>query len=172
MFEKEETSLQGVYKVHLENFHDNRGSIINLFESKYFSNFKVDKLSISNKNVLRGMHGDTVNDKLIYCLHGKIHLVVINYDKNSEQYLQKIQIDMDENSNFAIFVPKNFLNGHYCLSNKCLFYYKWSESYISPEQQFSVSWNDEELNIEWPLIDKEPILSNRDKNINKEKYGK
>jgi dTDP-4-dehydrorhamnose 3,5-epimerase len=167
MFKKEELSLKGVYKYSLENFHDERGSIINLFNIYDFPNFKVDKLTKSKKNVLRGLHGDTINDKLIYCLHGKMHLVIVNYDKNSSQYLQKIQIDMDENSNFAIFVPKNFLNGHYCLSEKCLFYYKWSESYLQPEQQFSIVWNDETLNINWPLIQKQPILSDRDKQSKK-----
>jgi dTDP-4-dehydrorhamnose 3,5-epimerase len=163
MFNIEELSLKGVYKYSLENFYDERGTITNIYDVNKFPNFKVDKLSKSNINVLRGLHGDTVNDKLIYCLHGSMHLVVVNYDKNSEQYLQKIQIDMDENSNFAIFVPKNFLNGHYCLSEKCLFYYKWSESYVAPEKQFSVIWNDDTLNIKWPLLKDEPILSDRDK---------
>ena len=65
---------------------------------------------------------------------------------------------------FAVFVPKNFLNGHYCLSETCLFYYKWSDSYVSPGKQFSVRWDDEDLDITWPLLEAEPILSDRDKN--------
>jgi dTDP-4-dehydrorhamnose 3,5-epimerase len=44
-----------------------------------------------------------------------------------------------------------------------LFYYKWSESYVAPEKQFSVIWNDDTLNIKWPLLKDEPILSDRDK---------
>ena len=163
IFKKENLSLDGVYKVYLENFSDERGQITNLFDCEQFSQFKIDKLTKSNRNVLRGLHGDTNNDKLIYCLQGKIHLVVVNYDKSSPQYLKKIQLDMDENNNFAVFVPRNFLNGHYCISETCLFYYKWSDSYVHPDKQFSVAWNDESLNIEWPLLEKEPILSERDK---------
>jgi len=157
-------NLDGVHKVYLENFSDERGQIVNLFDCEQFSQFKIDKLTKSNKNVLRGLHGDTNNDKLIYCLQGKIHLVVVNYNKNSPQYLKKIQLDMDENSNFAIFVPRNFLNGHYCMSETCLFYYKWSESYVRPEKQFSVLWSDKTLDIDWPLLEQKPILSLRDKN--------
>jgi len=163
VFKKEELSLKGVYKVFLENFSDERGVIVNLFDIEQFSTFKVDKLSKSKKNVLRGLHGDSINDKLIYCLKGKIHLAIVNYDKESEQYLEKIEIEISEDSNFAIFVPKNFLNGHYCLTDDCLFYYKWSESYVKPEKQFSVRWNDEELRINWPLEGLIPIISERDK---------
>lgn len=163
MFNKEQLSLDGVYKINLENFHDNRGSIVNLFKTGILPDFKVDKISISKKNVLRGMHGDTINDKLVYCLHGAFRLAVVNYDKNSLQYLQKIELDMDENSNFAIFIPKNFLNGHYCLTEKCIFYYKWSESYLMPDQQFSLPWNDKSLNINWNLLEEHPILSERDR---------
>lgn len=166
IFVKEETELEGVYKILLENYSDERGKIVNLFDIEQFSTFKIDKLTKSKQNVLRGLHGDLINDKIIYCLQGKFHLVVVNYDKNSPQYLKKIQLTMDENSDFAVFVPKGFLNGHYCLSQKCLFYYKWSESYISPEKQFSVSWDDETLNIDWPLLEDNPILSLRDKNQN------
>jgi dTDP-4-dehydrorhamnose 3,5-epimerase len=164
IFVEEETSLDSVYKIHLENFSDNRGEIVNLFDIDQFSTFKVDKMSKSKRNVLRGLHGDISNDKLIYCLYGKIYLVVVNYDKDSPQYLQKIGIEMSDDKPFAVFVPKNFLNGHYCLSETCLFYYKWSDSYVSPEKQFSVRWDDEDLDITWPLLEAEPILSDRDKN--------
>jgi len=164
IFETENLELEGVHKVHLENFSDSRGQIVNLFDVDQFSTFKVDKLSKSTRNVLRGLHGDTVNDKLIYCLGGRIHLVIVNYDRESSQYLQKAELEMSEDSHFAVFVPKNFLNGHYCLSETCLFYYKWSDSYVHPDKQFSICWNDKDLNIKWPLLEKEPILSDRDKN--------
>ena len=164
IFATEKTELKGVYKVHLENFSDDRGQIVNLFDTGQFPTFKVDKLSKSKRNVLRGLHGDATNDKLIYCLHGKIHLAVVNYDKNSQQYLHKIELEMSADDHFAVFVPKNFLNGHYCLSETCLFYYKWSDSYVHPDKQFSICWNDQDLNIGWPLLEKEPVLSERDKN--------
>ena len=89
IFEKEYLPLKGVYKVHLENFSDNRGTIVNLFDIEQFSSFKVEKLSKSKKNVLRGLHGDSINDKLIYCLKGAMHLAIVNYDSKSDQYLKK-----------------------------------------------------------------------------------
>ena len=162
-FEKEESELKGVYKIHLERFTDQRGKIINLFDVDQFPEFKIDKLTKSSYNVLRGLHGDSYNDKLIYCLQGKIQLVIVNFDPDSDEYLQQTQIEIDENSHFAVFVPHNFLNGHYCMSKECLFYYKWSESYVEPQKQFSVAWDDKDLNIPWRLKEPTPILSSRDK---------
>ena len=159
-FRKEELSLKGVWKIHLENFSDNRGTITNLFDVEQFSSFKVEKLSKSKKNVLRGLHGDSINDKLIYCLKGKIYLAIVNYDSKSEQYLEKVELEIDEDSNYAVFVPRNFLNGHYCLTDDCLFFYKWSKKYNGPDNQITVKWDDPLLGIDWPI--KEPILSKRD----------
>lgn len=154
--------INGVYKIELENFSDSRGKIINLYDLEKFPKFKQEKLTISTKNVLRGFHGDAYNDKLIYCLSGAMKLVIVNYDKNSLNYLQSCVINMDDESNFAVFVPKNFLNAHYCLSDKVLFYYKWSYGYIKPEEQISVKWDSPKLNIDWNLKE-QPILSDRDK---------
>jgi dTDP-4-dehydrorhamnose 3,5-epimerase len=77
-----------------------------------------------------------------------------------------------------VLVPPNYANGHYCLSNECLFYYKlaYKGKYADVDQQFSLQWNDPKLNIKWPLqrwtrmnklklsyIYSKPILSGRDK---------
>ena len=158
----EETSLKGVFKINLEKFSDDRGFVLNVFKNESL-HFNQEKLTVSKKNVLRGLHSDTKNDKLIYCLRGKFKLVVVNFIKDSVQYLNKEEFMMDENSNFAIFVPKNFLNGHYCLEDNTYFYYKWSSGYILPEDQISINWNSPSLNIDWQLIEKQPILSDRDK---------
>lgn len=158
----EETNLKGVYKIKIEKFTDDRGYILNLFENKK-THFYQDKLTVSKKNVLRGLHCDSINDKLIFCIKGKFKLVVVNYDINHEQYLQKIHFDMEEKSDYAVFVPRNFLNGHYCLEDNTFFYYKWSSGYITPEKQITISWNSPSLSIDWGLIEKNPHLSERDK---------
>ena len=77
-----------------------------------------------------------------------------------------------------MLVPPNYANGHYCLSNECLFYYKlaYKGKYADVDQQFSLRWNDPKLNIKWPLqrrkrknklkssyIYSKPILSVRDR---------
>ena len=77
-----------------------------------------------------------------------------------------------------VLVPPNYANGHYCLSNECLFHYKlaYKGKYTDVGQQFSLKWDDPKLNIKWPLqrrkranrpkstyIYPKPILSKRDR---------
>ena len=77
-----------------------------------------------------------------------------------------------------MLVPPSYANGHYCLSNECLFHYKlaYKGEYVDVNQQFSLRWDDPKLNIKWPsqrrkTMDKlklsynyfKPILSGRDR---------
>jgi len=54
------------------------------------------------------------------------------------------------------------VNAHLCLSDKCVFYYKWSEEYVGPENQVTIAWDDPEIDVDWAI--ENPILSERDKN--------
>ena len=62
-----------------------------------------------------------------------------------------------------VLIPPNFASAHFCMTNKCLFHYKFSYKgdYPGVKDQFSYKWNDKNINFKWP-IDK-PILSERDK---------
>ena len=54
-------------------------------------------------------------------------------------------------------------NAYYVSSDNAVYHYKlaYDGDYIDADQQFSVKWNDERINVAWPT--KEPILSERDK---------
>ena len=128
--------------------------------------FKHDKFSLSKKNVLRGLHGDSKTWKLISCPYGKFILVVVNCIKGSNDYLKWKSWILSQENGIQILVPPNYANGHLCLSPQCLFHYKlsYSGSYLDAKEQFSLKWNDPKINIKWGI--KKPILSNRDKKAN------
>ena len=134
------------------------------------------------KNVLRGLHGDKKTWKLISCPYGKFFLVVVNCIKNSKDYLKWKSYILSHKSGLQVLVPPNYANGHYCLSNVCLFHYKlaYRGKYAEVDQQFSLKWDDPKLDIKWPLqrrkkMDKlklsyiysKPILSGRDRKSQK-----
>ena len=125
--------------------------------------FKHDKFSLSKKNVLRGLHGDRKTWKLVSCPYGKFLLVVVNCNKNSQNYLKSKSWILSQKNGLQILIPPNYANGHLCLSKECLFRYKLSYkgSYVDAKKQFSLRWNDPKINIKWPI--KNPILSKRDK---------
>ena len=89
---------------------------------------------------------------------------VVNYDKNSSDYLKTDNFILNDVNKKIILVPPNFLNGHLVLSENCVFFYKWAYEgeYPDVNDQFSIRWNDPILKINWPIS--EPILSERDKN--------
>ena len=161
----EKSKLDGVLQIKLEAFEDHRGTYIETYnEDLYKKNginikFIQDDISVSTKNVLRGIHGDQETWKLVSCLEGKFYLIVINYDKNSPQYKQWESFTLSEHNYTQILVPPKFGNGHLVLSKRAIFHYK-QNTYYNPKGQFTILWDDPEYNIKWPTID--PILSKRD----------
>ena len=153
----------------INRFSDHRGYLWTVWRKKIFKNLKFnhDKVSVSKKNTLRGLHCDFKSWKLITCLYGKIFFSVLNLKKNSKNYLKSKSWILDYKKPTLVLVPPYYANGHLCLSKKCVFFYKWSYkgNYIYAKQQKSYHWNDPKFKIKWPI--KKPILSPRDK---KSKY--
>jgi dTDP-4-dehydrorhamnose 3,5-epimerase len=147
-----------------EAFEDFRGELYTLFKQED-SNliFNHDKVSISRKHVLRGLHGDSKSWKLISCLAGEIYLVVVDNRPESENYLRWDSIILSAKNRKTILIPPMFANGHLVLSTEATFFYKWSYpgEYPDVKDQFTLKWNDSKLNIFWPI--EKPILSLRDK---------
>ncbi len=149
-------------------FEDFRGTYVELYNEQLYINagikvkFIQDDISISSRHVLRGIHGDNETWKLISCLYGKFYLVVVNWDKNSPQYRQWESFTLSEKNCTQVLVPPNFGIGHLVLSEQAIFSYKQS-TYYNRANQFTLVWNDPELNIWWPI--KNPILSQRDLGI-------
>ena len=86
-------------------------------------------------------------------------MVVVNYDQTSPQYKQWESFVLSDRNRMQVLVPPKFGNGHLVLSDEAIFQYKQSE-YYHREGQFTVMWDDPELNIWWPI--KQPIISRRD----------
>jgi len=154
-----------VKKLINSSFKDKRGLYWTSWKEGVIKNikFKHDKFSLSNKNVLRGLHGDSKTWKLISCPYGRFLLVVVNCVKKSKDYLKWKSWILSHDNGVQILIPPNYANGHLCLSDKCLFHYKLSYkgTYNDAKKQFSLRWDDPKLNINWRI--KKPKLSNRDK---------
>tara|TARA_Y100000590_G_scaffold207727_1_gene235260 strand:+ start:377 stop:892 length:516 start_codon:yes stop_codon:yes gene_type:complete len=160
------TNLKGVLKIKLNPFKDFRGKYLEIFNEKLFKRTKKkikfiqDDISISKKNVLRGIHGDFKTWKLITCLHGSFILLVINNIKKHSEYKKSQTFVLTENNNYQILVPPGFGNGHYVSSKFAIFHYKQTTLY-DRKSQFTIKWNADYLKNKWPRNIK-PILSKRD----------
>ena len=147
------------------DFEDFRGTSVESYNKRLYNEagidveFLEDDISTSKKNVLRGIHGDQRTWKLVSCLWGEFYLVVINWDETSPQYRKWESFLLSDRNRLQVLIPPKFGNGHLVLSDHAIFHYKQS-AYYNPEGQFTVLWNDPQLNIWWPV--KQPILSRRD----------
>ena len=146
-------------------FKDFRGQYIETYNNKIYQKnsinikFIQDDVSISKKNVLRGIHGDNKTWKLVSCLYGSFYLVVLNYDTKSKSFGNYISIVLSDKNNLQVLIPPKHGNGHFVLSKQAIFHYKQNTLYVR-KSQFTVKWNDPRFKIRWPK--KNPILSKRD----------
>ena len=125
--------------------------------------FKHDKFSYSRGNVLRGIHGDNKSWKLVTCVHGEIHQVVVDCRTDSPTYLQWEKIIINAEHQVLVLIPPFMGNSYYVTSSEAVYHYKlaYEGEYFDADEQFSLKWNDPRIGIEWPT--NEPILSERDK---------
>jgi dTDP-4-dehydrorhamnose 3,5-epimerase len=165
MIRVEKTKLEGVLLIKPEIFEDFRGNYVETYNEEVYTksgidvNFIQDDISVSSKHVLRGIHGDQETWKLISCHYGRFYLVVINWDSESAQYREWESFTLSDQNHYQVLVPAEFGNGHLVLSDSAIFHYKQT-TYYNPKGQFTIRWNDPDLDIWWPI--KNPIVSQRD----------
>ena len=149
-----------------KNFKDFRGLLWTSWKKGNFKKIKFnhDKFSLSKRKTLRGFHCDFKSWKMITSVYGRFLLVLVNMKKKSKNYLKHKKLIIDHKKPTLILIPPYYANGHLCLSDECVFHYKWSYKgkYVDATKQKSYRWNDPKLNIKWSISN--PILSRRDKN--------
>jgi dTDP-4-dehydrorhamnose 3,5-epimerase len=161
----EKTELDGVLLITLEQFRDFRGVYVETYNDALYKkngipiDFIQDDISVSSKNVLRGIHGDSETWKLISCLEGAFYFVVVNCDTDSKSFGKWQSFTLSLENGFQVLVPPKHGNAHLVLTDEAIFHYKQS-TYYAPEKQFTYKWNDPRFGISWPINN--PILSKRD----------
>ena len=160
------TELDGVLIIKpITLFEDFRGTYVETYNKPRYkaagisAEFIQDDISVSSKNVLRGVHGDAETTKLVSCLAGKFYLVVVNNDPDSPQFRKWIGITLSDKNYSQVLIPPKFGNGHLVLSESAIFHYKQTTEY-NREGQFTIKWDDEDFGIWWPISN--PTLSKRD----------
>ena len=88
---------------------------------------------------------------------------VISIGKN-KTFGKTFLIEMSEDSDFSLFIPRGFAHGFLVTSDIADFQYKCTDFY-APEDECAVHWADKELAIDWPIrADDNPIVSPKDEN--------
>lgn len=167
-----QTTLPDVKIIEPTVFGDERGFFMETWQQKEFEDFVTghpvqfvqDNHSMSKKGILRGLHYQTKNTqgKLVRVIRGEVFDVAVDIRKSSPTFGKWAGVFLSEKNKRQLWVPEGFAHGFYVTSDEAEFVYKCTD-YYNPAFEESIVWNDDILNIEWPLSG-EPLLSEKDKN--------
>lgn len=126
--------------------------------------FVQDNQSKSLQNTLRGLHYQLRHPqgKLVRVLAGQIFDVVVDLRKNSKTFGHWVGEILSAENHKQLWVPAGFAHGFYVLSESAEMVYKCT-AYYDAEDDRSLLWNDPDLAIDWPLLDDQPLLSDKDR---------
>ena len=151
--------------------YDDRGFFTESFRKDLFEkfigkkiNFCQENMSKSKYGVLRGLHFQIephAQSKLVSVLSGKILDVVVDIRKKSKQYGKTFSIELDDNDNKQLFVPKGFAHGFIVLSKTARVSYK-VDNYYNPESERGLNFNDPSLGIDWKINSESIVLNEKD----------
>jgi dTDP-4-dehydrorhamnose 3,5-epimerase len=149
-----------------EVFRDGRGFFKETYSAEKYralgldDHFVQDSISVSRKNVLRGLHYDPRMSKLVQVLRGKLFDVIVDLRDGSATYLRWQSFELSEDNHRQLYIPAGFGHGILALTDNLILSYKHGALY-DPAAESTIRWDDPAIGIVWPL-DGEPILSAKD----------
>ena len=167
-----ETKLKDCFIIEPTIFGDERGYFFETFNKKKFKEltgkeieFVQDNEAFSNRGVLRGLHfqkGEFAQAKLVRVVKGKVLDVVVDIRPNSKTYGEVFSCILSSENKKQLFVPRGFAHGYSVLEDHTVFVYK-CDNFYQPKSEGGIIYNDEKLNINWMLSEKEIAISEKDK---------
>lgn len=167
-----ETPIQGVWIIEPKVFNDARGYFFEAWKQAEFNahigevNFIQDNESQSSYGVLRGLHyqkGAYSQAKLVRVIRGSVLDVAVDLRKSSPTFGKHVAVELSADNKRQLFIPRGFAHGFLVLSQEAIFTYKVDNVY-APQHEAGIRWNDEDLNIQWPLDPACVITSEKDLN--------
>jgi len=159
------TGFEGLILIEPKAYEDDRGVFYESWRDADYQKlgiqekFLQDNVSISKKNVLRGMHYQKNQGQLVTVVHGKIFDVVVDIRPNLTTYKKYFSIELDVVKPQQLYMPPGFVHGFYVLSDVAIINYKCTQ-YYDPSQEGGIIWNDPTIGIGWPSGNK--IIAEKD----------
>ena len=166
---KTKTNIDGLFVIKNDVFNDKRGSFMENWNASTCKKnnldiqFNQDNISVSNKNVIRGLHFQNhphEQTKYVRVIKGKVLDVVVDIRKHSKTFGEYFSIELSS-YNYGLWIPAGMAHGFLALENNTIFSYKCSGQY-QPKHAHTIKWDDKDINIQWGV--EKPILSDKDKN--------
>ena len=161
----------GVTLIRARRFVDDRGwfeevwSAARLAALGVSDDFVQDNLSLSlAAGTVRGLHFQRppqAQAKLVRCVTGAIHDVVVDLRDGSPTFGQALSVRLDADAGDQLYVPVGFAHGFMTLTPDTRVAYRVSTPY-APQAEGGLAWNDPALGLDWPQA-VGTVLSDRDR---------
>jgi dTDP-4-dehydrorhamnose 3,5-epimerase len=162
------TQIKNLYILKINKIKDKRGYFAEIYNSNkkiQNLNFKFLQQNISfskNKSTFRGMHfqrGKFAQDKLLMLIKGEIDDYIFDLRKNSPTYKKKVKINLKENTNKIIYIPKGCAHGFLTKKKNTIIMYSVTKNY---HRDSDFGFNYKSLKVNLP---KKIIISDKDMNL-------
>jgi len=164
--EKIETEFDGLFIIQHKVFNDDRGLFVKTYNQSIFETLNLDVVikeryySVSQKNVIRGMHFQTPpkdHIKLVNVLQGAILDVVLDIRKSSLTFGKYYSVKINSNEGKTIYIPKGFAHGFLALENNTIVEYNQTTEY-APDKDEGIHFDS--FGYKWQI--RNPVMSKRD----------
>ena len=169
------TDIDGVFIIEPKVFEDARGYFFESYnEAEFIKNgitnrFVQDNQSKSSYGVIRGLHcqlGEHSQAKLVRVLKGRVLDVAVDIRRGSPTFGKHVAVELSDENNRQLFIPRHFLHGFSVLSDEAVFAYKCDNFYCK-ESEFGIRYDDPEIGIDWKIPAEKVITSEKDRLANK-----
>jgi dTDP-4-dehydrorhamnose 3,5-epimerase len=168
----EKTPLPGVWTIELELLGDERGWFARTFDAAEFLERGMDPAVVqcnasfnAKAGTLRGMHYQAEphgEPKLVRCARGAIFDVAVDLREDSPTFRGWHGVELSESNRLALYVPAGLAHGFQTLSDDVEVLYQMGAPYI-PDAVRGVRFDDPAFGIEWPPLEGERVVSERDR---------
>ena len=168
------TFIDGVYIIEPKIFKDERGYFFESYnENEFIKNgivarFVQDNQSKSSYGVIRGLHMQLPpfsQAKLVRVLSGRVLDVAVDVRPQSKTFGKHVAVELSDENQRQLFIPRNFLHGFSVLSDTAIFAYKVDNVY-NKESEFGIRYDDPQINIDWRVPANKVITSEKDRMAN------
>jgi dTDP-4-dehydrorhamnose 3,5-epimerase len=134
---------------------DARGFFIESYRRSTFDELGIDdelvqdNHSRSRRGIVRGMHFQPGQAKLVRCVRGAIFDVIVDIRRGSPQFGAWEAFTLDDSEHHQLYVPDGFAHGFCVLSELADVAYKIS-AYYDAERESGFAFDDPAVGIEWP----------------------
>lgn len=168
-FSFQELDLKGAYLIENFSVSDRRGGFTKCFEKDIYHASGIDFIvnetfvSVSAKNVIRGLHFQTNNPqaKLVCVPVGCVYDVIVDLRRGSDTFGRWRGFELSSVNHRALYVPRGFAHGFAVLEDQTLMMYQCDGAY-NKDSDTGIRFDDPDIGIVWPVDLEKSIHSERD----------